>query len=472
MFDNRALITDRIPELIRNLNRRQINFHSVLITRNGETLYEEYREPFCADKPHRMYSVTKSFVAIAIGCLMDEGKLNLDDPITGFFPDKLPKELPEEMRLQTIRNMLMMSTCLSGVNWFKPGVTDRTAYYFSQQPTHPAGTLFDYDSTGSYVLGALVERLSGMKLIDYMRIKFLDEIGGFENAEILETPDGTAWGDSALLCTTRALERFARFVMQDGSWNGKQLVNAGYVRQARSLRITNRQNGARLYNTFGYGYQIWLTEQGGFSFHGMGGQHAICLPDQKLVFVITGDNQYNSMYAEILYDEVFRALSPDNGAYPSKNGLFVADGGASSDFASEIDGAWFTCKPNRMEIKRFRFVFDGSSGVFEYENAQGLKKLPFGFGHNVFEKFPQLGYSDQRGNVHDESSPFMYDCAVSGGWIEPKKLFLRVQIIDRYLGSTMMTFGFLNRNVVGVRMDKVAEDFLTEYYGWIGAYRA
>ena len=465
-------MTKAIQSLMNNLNRRQINLHSVLITRDGETLYEEYRAPYGPETPHRMYSVTKSFVAMAIGCLRDEGKLCLDDPIIKFFPDKLPEVVPEEMRKQTIRNMLMMSTCLSGVNWFLPGVTDRTRHYFAQTPTHPTGTLFDYDSTGSYVLGALAERLSGMKLLDYMRARFLDEIGGFENAEILETPDGTAWGDSALLCTPRALERFARFVMQDGRWNGKQLIDPEYVREARSLRITNRQNGARLYNTWGYGYQIWLTEQGGFSFHGMGGQHAICLPEQKLVFVCTGDNQYNNMYAEILYDEVFRALSPDAREYPSGSGLFTADGAETSDFAAEIDGAWFACKPNRMNIRRFRFVFEGSEGAFEYENAQGFKRLPFGLGHNVFGKFPQRGYSDQRGNVHDETSLFLYDCAVSGGWIEPKKLFLRVQIIDRYFGSTMMTFGFLDRNTVGVRMEKVAEDFLTEYYGWIGASRS
>ena len=463
------------PEMIRNLmselNRRKLNLHSVLISVDGEIKYEEYRAPFNVDYNHRMYSVTKSYVAIAIGCLKDEGKLKLDDPIIKYFPDKLPEVVPEEMQKQTIRNMLMMNTCYTGFTWFLPGVVDRTAFYFAQKPTHPAGTLFHYDSTGSYVLGALVERLSGMKLIDYMKLKFLNELGGFEDAEILETADGVAWGDSALLCTTRAMEHFARFVMQGGNWNGKQLVDPEYMKEATSCQITNAENGCSLYNTYGYGYQIWMGEQGSYGFHGMGGQQVIIMPDKKLIFVCTGDNQYNMRYDDTLYDIVFRTLAPTNKKYESPSDMMVEEGVYTSDFADKINGVWYACKPNRQGITRFRFTFSGDEGVFEYVNAQGEKKLPFGFGHNVFGSFPQKGYSDQRGNVHDETSPFMLKCAVSACWREPQKLFLRVQIIDRYFGGTMMTFGFRDENTVGVVMHKVAEDFLQEYDGVFGAYR-
>lgn len=457
-----------IQRFLRELQRSGLNMHSLLMLRGNDIFFERYWAPFKADTPHRMYSVTKSFVAIAIGFLLDEGKLALDDPIVKYFPDKQPEEISPFMAQQTIRHMLMMSTCYAGVNWFKPGVVDRTKYYFEQTATRPAGTLFDYDSTGSYILGALVERLSGMSLLDYLKAKVLNHIGGFENADMLKVPDGVAWGDSALLCTPRALMNFARFVMNLGYWEGERLLSEDYLRAATSPQTTNDLECRRAYNRWGYGYQIWMNERG-FSFHGMGGQFAICVPDEDFIFVCTGDNQYNDMYAEILFRAVFDILIPSGESQEEPTfELSVAHGAAHSDFAAAIRGRTFACDENPMGIQWFRLEFDGGEGCFVFENAQGEKRLPFGMGRNVFGKFPQLGYSDDRGNVH-EINGFMYDCAASAGWIEPQKLQLRVQIVDRYFGSLVATFGFRDENTVGVRMVKHAEDFLSEYEGWMAA---
>ena len=121
-----------------------------------------------------------------------------------------------------------------------------------------------------------------------------------------------------------------------------------------------------------------------------------------------------------------------------------------------------------MQISRFRLDFPSiDEGVFTYHNAQGEKKLTFGMGKNVFGLFPQFGYSDQRGNVH-EMTDFRYRCAASAGWIEPNKLRLHVHIIDRYFGQLAITFGFRG-DAAGVRMVNSAEDFLEEYEGWINA---
>lgn len=214
------------------LQKNGLNMHSVLMARSGKLFFEKYWAPFDENMPHRMYSVTKSFVSAAIGCLADDGLLNLDDPIIRYFPDKLPDVVPPELEKQTIRDMLMMCTCFAGGKWFRPEVTDRLKWYFALKPDRPSGTLFHYDSTGSYVLGVLVERLSGMGLLDFLRSRILSHLGGFEQAEILETPDGTPWGDSALLCTPRDLMRFAQFCIQLGRWNGTQLVSESYMRAA------------------------------------------------------------------------------------------------------------------------------------------------------------------------------------------------------------------------------------------------
>ena len=213
-----------------------------------------------------------------------------------------------------------------------------------------------------------------------------------------------------------------------------------------------------------------MTEQGGFSFQGMGGQQVICIPDKKLIFVCTGDNQFNAMAGEILYDAVFDHLSPDEKVYRSPAHCMVQDGMKETALTKEISGKWFACNPNPSGITKFRLTFDGDEGVFEYENAQGEKKLPFGIGKNVFGKFPQRGYSNGRGNVHDENDPFLLGCAASAAWVDEKTLMLFTQIIDRYFGTLIMTFGFRGKDVCGFRMVKNAEDFLQEYNGTLFAY--
>jgi len=461
-----------ISRFMATLRKHEINLHSVLMMKGEDLFYERYWAPFDADTPHRMYSVTKSFVSIAIGCLLDEGKLSLDDPIIRYFPDKLPAEIHPFLRAQTIRDMLTMRTCFVGSNWFTPDVKDRCAFYFAQAPAKPAGTVFDYDSTGSYILGVLAERLSGMPLLDYLKLKVLDHIGGFENAHMLKTPDGTAWGDSALLCTPRAMLRFARFVMNMGVWEGKRFLSESYLREAVLPWAQTDLECRKTYDGWGYGYQIWRSEGNSFSFHGMGAQYAICVPEKDFIFICTGDNQYNRpLAAPIIFKTVFEQLIGKDSPIPEETyTLPTAHGVADSPFAGKISGAEFICEKNPMGIKRFRLDLSGEKCCIEYENAQGNKQLYFGMKDNDFGLFPQLGYSDEYGNVHDITD-FKYRCASSAGWIAERTLQIRVQIIDRYFGSVVMTFAFKDENIVGVRMIKVAEDFLNEYDGWMSAFR-
>lgn len=469
-----------IEKMLHHFSRHGVNLHSVLMARGNHLFFEHYWQPYDENTPHRMYSVTKSFVSIAIGCLLDDGLLSLDDPIIRYFPDKLPPVIHPWLEKQTIRDMLMMCTCFADINWFQPEVTDRLAYYFSCTPVRPSGTIFHYDSTGSYVLGVLVERLSGMGLLDYLKYKCLNQIGGFENAEMLQTPDGTPWGDSALIATPRALMNFARLLMQDGQWKGAQLLNPSYIREATACQTDNSVEGRRHYNAHGYGYQFWRTECGGFSMHGMGGQYAICVPQKDFIFVCTGDNQLSGDQLQpVIFDTVFDEIVANLADVPCADEdplslepsvICVARGEPHSAFASAVNGCWYACDPNPMGISRFKLDFQEESGLFSYSNAQGDKTLPFGMKHHIIGPFPQAGYSNQRGNVH-EISDFRYRCAASGGWIESRKLQLRIQIIDRYLGQLFITFGFRDQNTAGVRMVKSAEDFLKEYEGWMGARR-
>ena len=475
---------------VRFLERNGVVMHNLLLMK-GEEIFGEFRwKPFGTDDVHRMYSQTKSFVAIAVGLLEAEGKISIYDPIVKYFPERIDTELPEALKKQTIRDMLTMETTVQPLGrWFTSGDPDRVHYYLNGngQRGMPGGRIFQYDSAGSQTLGVLVEKLTGMRLLDYLKKKLFDRIGTFRNAEILKTPNGESWGDSAMVCTPRDIASFARLLMNGGRWKGEQLIPEQYVRDATSPQVDNCSNGFITCRSVGYGYQIWML-QNGFWFSGMGGQSTYCIPEKDLICICTGDNQgqesnidlFVAGMNEFLVDRMGDEPLPENEAAhralleeTDKLKLFSIPGRADSPFRSVIDGRYYRCGENNMGIRRFalRFSPDGQSGEFYWENAQGEKTLPFTIGDNVLCRFPQLGYSDEAGGVRTTNG-FTYRCAVSAAWKEERKFGIKVQIIDRYFGNmyAVFSFGEDGRNVT-LAMEKTAEDFLDEYRGMADANR-
>ncbi len=473
----------QVHEFLKHLEESGLVMHSVLLLR-GERLFGEfYWKPFDADFCHRMYSQTKSYVGIAIGLLEEEGKLSLSDTIASYFPDKLDGPLHPYMQAQTIRDMLTMTTCAHPKDWFLTDDPDRTHEYLNASKViRPSGTIWEYDSAASQVLASLVERLSGKKLLDYLREKLFRHMGILETADILETPNGDSWGDSALLCTPLDMLAFGRFVMNYGTWKGQRLMNEAYLKTATSSLVSNRIAGHDAFNTHGYGYQIWQNCLGGFSFHGMGGQFTVCLPEKDFIFVCTGDNQGFPAAGDLLFRTLERDIVAHLGEplcediashtallqYGEALSLRAAAGLPHRQKEREINGTCFLCEENPMGIKRFSFDFDEDSVLWTYENAQGEKRLRLGLCRNHITKFPQYGYSARQGGVRSTDGS-LYDCAASAAWTEDGTLHLRIQIIDRYFGNMSARFFFKENGTCAVAMISHAEDFLKEYIGELTA---
>lgn len=470
-----GISSKKVTEYILKLERRGLSMHSLILARGFDIFCEAYWAPFTADMPHRMYSTTKSYVSIAVGELAAEGKLCLDDKIVKYFPDKLPEKVHPFLENTTIRQMLKMQSSMFNNSWFGMGVTDRVEHYFKGQNLKPADTYFDYDSSGSFVLGALVERVSGMKLLEYLRKKCLNEIGFSKQAFTLDVPGGHTWGDSALLCTSRDQLAFGRLLANGGEWDGRQLLSREYIAEAIKKQTENHNDGVFDYGHSGYGYQIWNGYDGSFMFIGMHDQLMIYHPKTDIILVCTAGD-WAGVAREIIIDGFFEKiiasasepLSTDNDAYnelksiTSSLTLYAARGASRSDFEAEISGKKFIAEKNPMGISEFALSFDDEGGSFDYINAQGAKSLRFCRCKNAFQQFPQTGYSKDIGSYRCEGNT--YKCAVSAAWVEERKLSLTVQIIDDYIGILNITIGFSN-GYAYVVMNKFAEDFLDEYCG-------
>lgn len=460
------------------LEEHRIPTHSVLLARGDAVLYEAYWKPFHAGFCHRMYSVSKSLVALAVGFAWQDGLIDLDERIFAYFPEESAGQTDPNMATQTVRHMLMMSTAKDDGCWFDDKPADRVAYYFQNpRPSRPCGRYFRYDSAGSFVLCALVERRTGKRFVEYLREKLLDKIGVSDQVTCLLCPGGHSWGDSAILCPPMDILKIARFTMNGGCWNGEQLLDRAYVEAAVSKQIDNSYLGDNAYNTQGYGYLIWRTFDNSYFFNGMGAQLAVCVPDKDIILMFNGDTQgHDPVARSLLMEGFFRLIVRPAADVPLMSDaaatralaektasleLIAAAGESSSPILPAVNGVTYRMEANPMGITRLRFSFEGDGGVLEYTNAQGEKQLTFGLGKNAFGTFPQDGYADEIGTV---SGNRRYACAASAAWVEPHKLYLQVQIIDRYFGNLHAVFSFGEGDCCVV-MQKAAEDFLDEYVG-------
>ena len=476
-----GISSGNIEKYLKALEGRKLATHDMIIMRGDNIIFEKYWQPFHKDFSHRLYSVSKSILSLAVGFAIQEGYFSLDTKMSALMPSETSLQTDENMQELTVRDMLMMSTAKTPKDWFSARHPDRVRLYYENDDTisRPGGTIYEYDSPGSFVLGAALERAVGMPFMDYLRPRLFDKIGVSNGARCLKCPGGHSWGDSAVLCSARDLLLIGKFTMNGGRWNGEQLLNEWYIKEATAKQIDNNPDGIETFCTQGYGYLIWRTYDNSFFFNGMGCQFCICVPDKDIIFVYNGDNQGNHLAKDIIIDGFFdlivrpaldTELKENSGAYESLKEysdslkLYAVKSDIERDFEKKVNGKTFILNENPMGIKEISFNFTEDVCELNYINRQGAKTLYFRVNENEFGVFPEEGYSKEIGSQFAEGH--YYKCAASAAWIESQKLFIRVQAIDDYFGLLNMNFGFKDENTVGIYMSKTAEDFFNEYKGF------
>jgi len=296
-------MTSDLQRLLESAQAADIAIHSLAISVDGDERVRAAVAPWGHDVPRRMYSVSKSVTALAILLLVEEGRLRLDDPIIDHFPEMGP--VHAWLSATRIDDMLAMT-----------GPHSRTTYdadgdgwlesYFRVPPTHRPGTLFTYDTSASYVLSALVERLAGMPMLDYLRPRLLDPLGVGQSMSFLPGPEGISHGGSGLIAAPGDMLRIAEAV------NGTVAVLPTAVRERliehRSHPATQTW-GAALRHA--YARQVWLPGGGCWLMFGLGGQLVYGDPSRGLAAVVTADTTTLASGDQRLLDLVITALDGD-----------------------------------------------------------------------------------------------------------------------------------------------------------------
>ncbi len=283
---------DKYEKLINRITEAGIELHSLLVSEKGSLEYEGYFTPEGGrDKLHRMFSCTKSYVGLGIGLLAEDGKINFGDRIADYFPEYIHKDSDPMILEMTIENLLSMRTCYRKTTYDASSrVKNWVESFFIAEPDHKAGTVFNYDTSASHVLAALVEKITEKDLLEFLRDRFLDEIGFSKEAYIKKDPFGVSMGGAGLYAKSMDLMKTGEMFLANGKNNeGKEIYPPYRLREMTVNRVSTRPNQRE---ASGYGYQIWIIPNG-YAFYGLGGQWLMIFPEAETIVVTTADNAGN-----------------------------------------------------------------------------------------------------------------------------------------------------------------------------------
>lgn len=434
-------MTDDLQHLLERAHAADIAIHSFAVSIDGDEVVRAGVPPWGHDVPHRMYSVSKSITAVAILLLADEGRLSLDDPIVDHFPEMGP--VHPWLGATRIDDMLAMTGPHSRTTYVADG-DGWLESYFRVPPTHRPGTLFTYDTSASYVLSALVERLSGMPMLDYLRPRLLDPLGVGSTMRFLTGPEGISHGGSGLIAAPGDMLRIAEAV------NGTVEVLPASVRtrllERRSTPATQTWGAALRH---GYGRQVWLPDDGCWLMFGLGGQLVYGDPSRRIAAVVTADTTTLASGDQRLVDLLLPALGLDVGAGVGA-GVQLRPPTPSHDPASAraVRGIC-TLVSGEGAPQRLAVELDGGGGVIEVAGST----LRFDTAHPSVTTLP-LG-----------------DAVVTAGWSSPGVLDVRVSAAADDIASVRLRLVATDDGILTVMSQGFGPEIGPEWT-WRGSYLA
>ncbi|WP_274652156.1 serine hydrolase domain-containing protein [Paenibacillus humicola] len=387
---------------LEEIERRQLELHGLMILRHGHIVAEGWWKPYRPQIPHAVYSITKSFTSIAAGFAVQEGLIAVKDRVLTYFPEMNTHELKENMRDLTIRNLLTMTTGHQ-TDTARFGVTPDFLNHaaevrvgdrydgdyvrgFLELPLQKApGTWFLYNSGASHLLGAIVERVTGVRLVDYLQPRLYEPLG-IGKPSWDRAPNGGNTGGWGLRLKTEDLARFGQFLLNKGVWNGERLLPAAWIEEATSCQVPNATETGNTDWIQGYGYQFWRCRHNAYRGDGAFGQYCIVMPDQDAVIAINGGLQDMQGVLDAVWEHVLPAMKgPQFESDPTEQEKLVRKLGSLElgDKYSMGKSVWTGTKTYRLHeneqgLKRISLTFADDRCVFEWLDGHGAHSLACG----------------------------------------------------------------------------------------------
>ena len=303
--ESQGISSDLFAALLRELDAsKDTDMHHFMALRHGKVICECNFAPYPKGMWHITHSMCKSITGMAIGMLIEEEKLKLDENIYDIFPDHINAFSKIFRPVITVENLLTMT---SGVTFNESGIVsgnDWLGSFLNASVNGKPGTEFQYNSLNTYVLSAIVTKRTGETLTEYLTPRLFGPLG--ITKYYWETcPKGITKGGWGLFLCAEDMAKLGQLYLQRGKWNGQQLVSEYWIEisTARHLKTQN--------DTYGYGYQLWMEQRpGSFEYNGMLGQNVIIYPDMDMVLVTNAGNK--EMFQDCIMLNIIRKYFPVN----------------------------------------------------------------------------------------------------------------------------------------------------------------
>jgi len=372
-------------------------FHSIMILRHGKVIAEGWWNPYSPELRHTLYSVSKSFTSTAVGFAVTEKLLSVDDKVVSFFPDQLPDTVSPFLADMTVKDLLTMTAgqnpdpsneiTSSGSNWVPA--------FLSLPVVNDPGSKFLYNSMATFMLSAIVQKVTGEKVADYLQPRLFGPLG-IEGMDWESGPEGINAGGWGLRVKTEDMAKFGQLYLQKGSWNGREIIPAAWIEEATSSKIDQAPDATpetRAGNDWvqGYCYQFWRSRNNSYRADGAFGQYIMVIPEKDAVVAITSESPDMQDIMNMVWDRILPAMKeealPENRSAAEELktrlaslALPVPAKTEDSPIAGTIRNKRFLLEENNLKLKYLTLDFAGEACSLSLGNGETVRTIPFGRG--------------------------------------------------------------------------------------------
>ncbi|MFJ4787465.1 serine hydrolase domain-containing protein [Streptomyces sp. NPDC088794] len=289
--------------------------HSLMIMRHGHLVASGWWAPYAPERLHLLYSLSKSFTSTAAGLAAGEGLLRFDDPVISYFPEFEADITDPRSRAMLVRHVASMASGHEAETLDRARAADPEEMvrgFLLVPPEREPGTVFAYNQPATYTLAAIVQRVTGQSLTEYLRSRLLDRIGVGELAWLRDGA-GREFGFSGLHATTDAIARLGQLYLADGVWEGERLLPEGWVAEATRVHVDNSSGTPEAALSDwqqGYGYQFWRARHG-YRGDGAYGQFCVVLSEHDAVIATTAATEEMQRVLDLAWEHLLPAFGPE-----------------------------------------------------------------------------------------------------------------------------------------------------------------
>ncbi|MEP6735630.1 MAG: ChbG/HpnK family deacetylase [Chryseolinea sp.] len=421
-------------------------FHSIMVVRHGKVVTEGWWNPYAPSLKHTLYSVSKSFAATAIGFAVSDKKLSVEDKVISFFPDDLPATISPNLEALRIKHLLSMSV---GHDKDATGVvrnsTNWSRAFLSLPIEHEPGTKFVYNSVATYMLSAIVQKVTGESVLDYLKPRLFAPLS-ITGMDWETDPLGVNVGGWGLRLKTEDMAKFGQLFLQKGKWNGKQILPEAWIEEASTKKIDQNPNATQVQKDSsewlqGYGYQMWRSRHNSYRADGAYGQYILVFPEQDAVVAITAETSNMQDEINLVFKHILPALSAGKSSGDRKSSKMLKTRLASlalpiravkPNATAEVSvaGKTFAMVTNDRKLESVSMNFKDGTSELTLNTDSAVHKISFGNGKWIQNETVMYGPYLVAGAIHNRVGLPPFKIAGSYTWTDDKTIVYTLRYIE------------------------------------------